>query len=369
MGNSMIKLNDLGRSDAEYAPALVEAAAKVIRSGWYVLGSECQAFEQEFASYLGVPFVIGMANGTDTLEMSMRAVGVTQGVQVAVAANAGFYACTALLAIGAMPVFVDVDPETHLISPRTLEAALKANPNTKCVVVTHLYGLLAEMDGIVALTKPRGIRVVEDCAQAHGARRSGRIAGTFGDVASFSFYPTKNLGAVGDGGAVCTSDAAIAEAVKQRRQYGWSSKYVVQTLGSRNSRLDEIQASMLRVKLPSLDAANARRRAIANAYSEGIKNPKVKTPPQRGEESVAHLYVVECEARDDLARHLASKQIGVDVHYPVPDHKQPALRGSGVEEVSLPVTERLCRQVLTLPCYPALTASDVAEVVAAVNAW
>lgn len=236
------------------------------------------------------------------------------------------------------------------------------------LIVTHLYGLLADVEEIVQLAQSRGIPLVEDCAQAHGAARHGKKAGSFGDIACFSFYPTKNLGALGDGGAIATSRQDLADRVRQFRQYGWGSKYCVTIAGGRNSRLDEMQAAILGVKLPLLDQWNARRRDIATRYSQGIRNPKVATPKIHGAEYVAHLYVIRTAEREQLKQHLAAVGIPSDVHYPIPDYAQPAYRQI-FPDVHLPVTEQACAEVLTLPCFPEMTDSEVDAIIASVNAW
>jgi dTDP-4-amino-4,6-dideoxygalactose transaminase len=235
------------------------------------------------------------------------------------------------------------------------------------VIATHLYGRLADMEALASALAGRGVALIEDCAQAHGARREGRRAGSFGDIGCFSFYPTKNLGALGDGGALTTRDAAIAGRLRQLRQYGWDRKYHVALAGGRNSRLDEIQAAVLRVRLPLVDGENARRRSIVAAYAAEIRHPGICVPAPAGEDCVAHLAVVRCTRRDSLQRHLEVHGVGSDVHYPFADHLQPIM-GSR-ERPPLPVTERACAEVLTLPCFPAMSDAEAAHVIAACNAW
>jgi len=362
----MLLINDLRRHQEAVAGAIGESLARVAQSGWFVLGAEGEAFEAAFAAYCGTPHAIGVANGTDALELALKALGVKAGDRVATVANAGFYACTALNAIGAAPLFVDVDAESQLMDLDALETALGQHP-VAAIVVTHLYGRLHDMDRLAALSRRFATPLLEDCAQAHGAARDGRRAGSFGDAAAFSFYPTKNLGALGDGGAVVTRRADVDEAVRALRQYGWSGKYEVSRAGGRNSRLDELQAAVLRAKLPRLDGWNARRREISARYSQGISHPEVRTPPVSGEDDVAHLYVVRTARRDALRAHLKSAGVAADVHYPIPDHRQPCWAGR--LDVRLPVTEELAGEVLTLPCFPELTHAEVDQVIAAVNAW
>lgn len=369
MSLPQIPTNSLQRHIAPLREELVAAAAAVIDSGHYVLGPAVTAFEQAFAGYCGSAHCVSVANGTDALELSLRTLGIEPGARVAVVANAAMYATTAVLAVGAEPLFVDVLPGAATMDPPQFEAALAANPQIAAVIVTHLYGRLADIEAIQALCRPRGIRVVEDCAQAHGARApDGRRAGAIGDIGCFSFYPTKNLGALGDGGALLMSDPALAERARALRQYGWHGKYLNAEAGGRNSRLDELQARFLLAMLPHLEAWNARRREIANAYAHGIRNQAIEVGAAVGEEHVAHLYVVRCARRDALRAHLEAHGIQSEVHYPRPDHRQPC-HGSRFDNVSLPVTEAEAERVLSLPCFPELTDAEVQRVVDACNSF
>lgn len=363
----MIPVNSLIRHIQPFQEVLVETASEVVRSGYFVLGPAVANFEREFSSYCGVEHCIGVANGTDAIELSLRALDVGTGDEVVVAANAAMYSTSAVLACGATPVFVDINDADASLDVVKLEEALRANPGIKVVVVTHLYGQLANIDEIVRMCKSRGTKVLEDCAQSHGARDSnGRMAGSFGEIASFSFYPTKNLGALGDGGAVVTRDETLALRVRQLRQYGWSSKYTNALPGGRNSRLDEIQARMLSVMLPHLDSWNTRRREIAATYSKEIRNPAIIVPAVGDNGYVAHLYIIKCDSRDALRKHLLTHGVETDVHYPIPDYRQPCMiaRFGGVV---LPVTERHADSVLTLPCFPELTDTEVRQVIDACN--
>lgn len=362
-----MQINDLSARIKAYENPIKLATNRVIDSGWLVLGPEVKKFEQSFANYLGSAHCISLANGTDAIELALRAFGVEQGDSVATVANAGMYTATAMLAIGAQPFFLDVDLTTRNATLAEVERALAAG--VKAVVVTHLYGLAApEIGQIAQRCAQQGVPLLEDCAQAHGASVDGRRVGTFGDAASFSFYPTKNLGALGDGGAVVTANAAIAEKIARLRQYGWTTKYRVELGGARNSRLDEMQAAILAAFLPDLDVANARRRDIAAQYSTHITHADVLLPAPAGLEYVAHLYVVRSARRDALRAHLREMDISAEVHYPIPDYRQP-LFGNRYGSFSLENTERLSCEILTLPCYPEMTDAQVAEVVAAVNAW
>ena len=361
-----VPLNDLVRQNLLIHEELVSSARRVIARGWYVLGSEGADFEKAFAAYCGVPHAVGVANGTDGIELALRAVGVGEGDRVATVANAGFYASTSIHAIGARPLYVDVVARTHSMNVDSLKRELAQNP-VRAVVVTHLYGRLADVETIAAICKPLGIPVIEDCAQAHGATRNGKAAGSFAAAGCFSFSPTKNLGALGDGGVVTTSDAAVAGRLRELRQYGWDKKYQVSRTGGRNSRLDELQAALLLAKLPHLDRWNADRRAIARRYSTEIRHSRIECPQDFGADNVAHLFVVRCEDRDGLRRHLEAHEVSSDIHYPIPDHRQPAYSASHVGE--LPETERLAKEIVTIPCFPEMEEEEIEQVIDAVNSW
>ncbi len=363
---SMLAINDLKRHQEACSVRVAAAVQAVLDSGWYVLGPNVGEFEREFADYCGVAHCVGVGNGTDAIELALRALGLRAGDRVLLAANAGMYATGVLLGLGCIPVFADVDERTQLLDATALAA--RPDHDVRAVVVTHLYGRMADMKAVAALCRTRGWLLVEDCAQAHGARRDGRAAGSFGDAATFSFYPTKNLGALGDGGAVVTGSEETADRLRLLRQYGWRRKYVVELGGGRNSRLDELQAAILRAKLPDLDGWNARRRAIADRYRRGIVNPAVDLPEDGAQDYVSHLFVVRARPRDSLKAHLAGEGIAADVHYPVPDHRQPAI-ADRFPDLALPVTERLAGEVLTLPCFPEMLDEEVDRVVAAVNRW
>lgn len=363
----MVSINSLNIRIARRRAPIDAALARVFDRAWLVAGPEVDAFEAEFAKYIGVNFCRGVANGTDALELALRALGVTRDTLVATVANAGFYTSTALLAIGAKPFYLDVDLETRSVTLREVDRALSVG--AEAIVVTHLYGLaVPEIDKISALCKSRNVPLLEDCAQAHGARIGGNRVGTFGDAASFSFYPTKNLGALGDGGAVVTNNPEVADRVKRLRQYGWASKYQVEMAGARNSRLDELQAAILSIFLPDLDSVNERRRSIATYYGNSIRHPNVRLPKICGDESVAHLYVVRVQDRDSLRAHLKAHNIATDVHYPIPDYRQPIFGGK-YRNFHLPNTDLLADEIMTLPLYPEMSDTEVEKVVASVNAW
>lgn len=348
---------------------LAQAVQRVIDSHWYVLGYEVAAFEQEFAAYVGSPECVSVANGTDALELGLRALGVGRGDRVACVANAGFYGSTAIHAIGAEPIYVDIDSASANMSTASLQEALAQRPIA--VIVTHLYGRMADIETLAAMARAAGAAVIEDCAQSHGARRNGALAGSVGDIGCFSFYPTKNLGALGDGGAVTCRDAAVAARLRTLRQYGWSAKYAVSTPQGRNSRLDEMQAAVLRAKLPLLDGWNAARRRIAGRYNEAFASLPVDLPGEIGDDYVAHLYVLrlrEADQREAFREHLQARGISTDVHYPIPDHRQAAYPAPAAGP-SLNATQRACESNVTLPCFPGLTDEQVSQVSDAVRAF
>jgi dTDP-3-amino-2,3,6-trideoxy-4-keto-D-glucose/dTDP-3-amino-3,4,6-trideoxy-alpha-D-glucose/dTDP-2,6-dideoxy-D-kanosamine transaminase len=352
-----VPLNDLRREEEDVREAVAEAARRVVESGWYVFGPEHDAFEQEFASFIGVSHVIGTANGTDSLELALRAIARGRRVVVA-AANAGGYAATAAARAGLDVRYADVDPETLCLTAETIRPTL--DDDVGAVVLTHLYGRLAAVEEVAALCRPLRVAVVEDCAQAVGASRDGRRAGTFGDVAAFSFYPTKNLGAFGDAGAVATNDDTVETTVRMLRQYGWGGRYRIDIAGGRNSRLDAIQAAVLRVRLPHVDRWNERRRRIVAAYADAAAS-SVRVLPADGPHHVAHLAVVETVDRDGLRATLDAAGIGTDIHYPIPDHWQPGL-ARVQPNTHLPVTERIVDRILTLPCFPGLRDDEIDRV-------
>ncbi len=363
----MLLINDLKLHSEKLRDLTDAAIARVLDRGWFVLGPEVSVFETQFAQYIGVAKSVSLANGTDALELALRATGIDKGDLVATVANAGMYTTTALIAIGAQPFFIDVDSASRTTTLQECERALEAG--VKAIVVTHLYGRAApDIKAIAARCAHHKIPLIEDCAQAHGAKVDGKTVGSFGDIACFSFYPTKNLGALGDGGAIATNNLQLAETVARLRQYGWSSKYQVTLGNSRNSRLDEMQAAILGEFLPLLDGWNERRRAIALRYAAVIKNPAVQLPAFSGEDYVAHLYVIETSKPESLRAHLKANQIASEVHYPIPDYKQPVF-GDQFSHVKLPTTEKLAATILTLPCYPELTDAQVSEVAEAVNSW
>lgn len=363
---SEIPVNSLSRHLAPLRTRLGEIAANVLDSGMFVLGTHVAAFEARFAEHCGAAFAIGVANGTDALELALKGVGVRASDGVVLAPNAAMYGTMAVLAAGAHPVYADVSADGTL-DPASVSHALASTPGVRAILVTHLYGRLADVAALARLADAAGIPLVEDCAQAHGAQAAdGRRAGAFGAAAAFSFYPTKNLGAIGDGGAVVCGDPEVAARVRALRQYGWSEKYTVDVAGGRNSRLDELQAAFLLEMLPLLDDWNARRRAVASRYARGIRHDDIALPALRGADDVAHLYVVRTQRREALRAHLYAAGVRTDVHYPVPDHRQPMF-GDRFAALALPQAERAAAEALTLPCFPEMTDDEIDRVIDACN--
>lgn len=373
-------INDLSVKLERYEKEINAAINRVVKSGWLVLGPEVERFEVAFAEYNSCEYCVSVANGTDALELALRAMNVASDNLVATVANAGAYTLTALNAIGASPYFIEVDEQSQCATLESVKAALSRGVNA--VVITHLFGrVVPQVAEIAELCSAKGIPLLEDCAQAHGASLGGKLAGSFGDIASFSFYPTKNLGALGDGGAVTTNHEGYARAVKELRQYGWKNKYQVGSLGGRNSRLDAIQAALLNDFLPFLNEWNDERIRIAQRYDSEISNPLLSKPPLPEEirkelpeefdgsrPYVAHLYVVQSKRRDDLRQHLKNNAILSEVHYPIADHKQETMLSEDFD-VCLPVTESLAENILTLPCYSGMSYQQVSNVIESVNSW
>jgi dTDP-4-amino-4,6-dideoxygalactose transaminase len=343
------------------------AIAQVLESGRYILGENVTAFEEEFSRYTGIDHSVSVANGTDALHIALRASGVGPGDEVVTVSHTAVATIAAIELAGARPVFVDIEPRYFGLDPRQLEAAI--NSRTKAIIPIHLYGHPVDMDPIWRVARSHGIRVIEDCAQAHGARYSDRHVGAMSDVAAFSFYPTKNLGAFGDGGLVASNDPEIAQRARLLREYGWRERYVSSIAGW-NSRLDEIQAAVLRVKLRHLDEDNAKRAGLARLYQKLLSTSGVTLPSERiGSQHVYHLFVVRTRDRDGLQTYLGSQGISALVHYPVPVHLQPAYRGRLAGTAKLNETEAAAREVLSLPLYPELTEANVRRVADAVGSY
>lgn len=362
---------DLSTINAPIAADLAEAARNVIDSGWYVLGRQVEAFETEFARYVGTTHAIGVANGLDALSLTLRAWKeqgrLKDGDGIVVAANAYIACVLAITENRLRPILVEPDPLTFNLTDSGVRSVLSQKP--KAVLAVHLYGQLCPMKELRELCDDQQLLLLEDCAQAHGATLGDRQAGAFGHAAAFSFYPTKNLGALGDGGAVTTDDADLAKLLRSLRNYGSEKKYL-NNLQGLNSRLDEMQAAFLRVKLPHLDEQNAARRRIAMRYLAEIRNPLVDLPAVRGEAEshVWHLFVVRVGGRSQFAQHLQTHGVQTAIHYPVPPHRQECY-GKDLSDHVLPLTETLHDEVISLPISPVLTDSDVDRVIAAVNAF
>jgi len=358
---SPIPFNVLAPGVQSIRGELDEAIARVLDSGWFLMGPELQAFEREFADYHGNgQEAVGLGSGTDALRIGLLALGVEPGDDVLITANAGVPPVAAVVATGARPVFCDVDPATHTLDPDEIDR--RVTPRSKAMVVVHLYGHPADMRAICEGARRHGLKVLEDCAQAHGARHGGRLVGTWGDAAAFSFYPTKNLGALGDAGALITRDAATAERARLLRMYGWRQQYISEQ-HSTVSRLDDLQAAVLRVKLRHLDEWNSARIRLAERYLAQLPDTVV-APPRGG---VFHLFVIQSAERDALKAHLAEFGVSTGVHYPLAAHQQTPYVEFGKDP--LPTTERLAREVLSLPLYPELSDASLEHVVKVLRAY
>ncbi len=347
-----------------YKSEIDAAVSRVLNSGWYILGEEVKKFEEEFAGYIGVAKGVGVASGTEALHLALLAYGVGSGDEVITVSHSAVATTTAICLSGAFPRFVDIEPQFYTIDPEKIVSAIK--PNTKAIIPVHIYGHPADMDPILEIAKKHNLLVIEDCAQAHGAMYKGMRVGSLGDVGCFSFYPTKNLGAIGDGGMIVTDNTALAEKAKLLREYGWVERNVSSYKGL-NSRLDEIQAAILRAKLKHLDKDNLLRKHLADIYSSELKNTSLMLPLLRKETShVYHLFVIRSKKRDILFSFLREKSIGVSIHYPVPIHLQPAYSHFGNREL-LPETEKVTKEILSLPIFPELKTSEVKQITHAIK--
>lgn len=356
--------NRMDRGFYRYQEEFEQKALEVLRSGWYVLGKEVSSFEEEFAAYTGGNYCVGLASGLDALWIAFRLLGIGAGDEVLVQGNTYIASVMGITINGATPVFVEPD-EYFGINVKELES--KITDKTKAILVVHLYGIATPMDEIVRLCEKYHLKLVEDCAQSHGACYKGKMTGTFGDVGCFSFYPSKNLGAFGDGGAVVVKDEALAKEFKVFRNYGSEKRYYNKVVGS-NSRLDEIQAGLLRVRLSHMEELTQEKIAIASRYTEGIHNPKIKLPQvPAGSTCIYHQYVIRCEERDQLIAYLNEKEIGTIIHYPIPPHLAEAYRYLGHHEGDFPITEHLAKTVLSIPMYNGMTQEEQETVIDALN--
>jgi len=344
-----------------------QAIQRVLDRGWYILGEEVAAFENEFASYIGVSHGVGVGSGTEAIHLALSVCGIGAGDEVITVSNTAVATVAAIELTGAVPVFVDIDPAYYALDPARIERAI--SKRTKAILPVHLFGHPADMEPIMEAAQKNGLRVIEDCAQAHGATYRGSRVGCFGDLACFSFYPTKNLGALGDGGIVVTNNESLAQRARHLREYGWSERYVSSMPGW-NTRLDEVQAAILRVKLRHLDEDNARRIHLAAAYRQTLEGLNIRVPLCRENAThVYHLYVIRSPRRDDLLRFLRGKGIGAAIHYPVPIHLQPAYRGRIHRGDSLPETEQAAGEIISLPIYPELHDDQLKHIVNAIHTY
>lgn len=356
---------DLKASYIDHKPEIDEAIQRVLNSGWYILGGEVEAFEQEYAAYCEVKYCVGLANGLDALHLALVAMGVGKGDEVIVPSNTYIATWLAVSHCGAVPVPVEPDEATYNINPARIEAAITSR--TKVILPVHLYGQPADIDSILSIARKHGLKVLEDGAQAHGASYKGKRIGGHGDVVAWSFYPGKNLGAYGDGGAITTNDPHIADRIRVLRNYGSRFKYVNEVKGF-NSRLDTMQAAILRVKLKYLDESNKARQSIAVQYLNGISKHNLTMPSVPDwADSVWHLFVVRSKNREKIQQQLSQSGIGTLIHYPIPPHLQAAYTDLGLSKGAFPISELMHDEVLSLPMGPAMTSQQVMEVINAVN--
>lgn len=350
-----------------YKEEIDEAIARVLDSGWYILGQEVNAFENEFAAYVGVSSGIGVGSGTEAIQLALRACDIGEGDEVITVSHTAVATVAAIELAGATPVLVDIDSDTYTINPDNIESAITTR--TKGIIPVHMYGNPADMQSIMRIAHRHNLRVIEDCAQAHGAFHKGRKTGAWGDISAFSFYPTKNLGGIGDGGMVVTNNTALAEKVRLLREYGWRKRYISEFQGL-NSRLDEVQAAILRVKLSCLDDDNKRRQKLARIYNDMLSSTSLCLPIcDTNATHVYHQYVVRSNARDFFREFLQEKGIGTLIHYPVPIHRQPAYQERLQCVNSMADTEKVAEQILSLPMYPELTSEQIHQVVDAIVSW
>ncbi len=352
----MILCSNPKKQYLSYKSEIDAAISRVLDSGRYILGNEVRSFEEEFASYIGTAHGISVGSGTEALHLTLVACGIGRGDEVITVSHTAVATVAAIELAGATPVLVDIDPEFYTIDPEKIEAAITSH--TKVLIPVHIYGQPADMDPIMEVAERYNLKVIEDCAQAHGAKYKGRSVGSIGDVGCFSFYPTKNLGAMGDGGIVVTDDKELAEKARLLREYGWAERYVSHFAGW-NTRLDEIQAAILRVKLEHLDEDNSKRVHLAEIYYRELRTANLILPKLRENcTPVYHLYVVRSPKRDELLTFLKEKSIGASIHYPVPVHLQPVYRSlHGCDK--LPETEKITKEIISLPIYPELSELDI----------
>lgn len=360
----MIPFMDLTAQYHHLRPEMEAAIQRVLQGGRFILGQEVAAFEEEFAAFCGVPFAVAVASGSEALQLALLACGISPGDEVITSPLTAVATVAAIEMAGARPILVDIDPQRYTLHPAQVEAALTSR--TRVILPVHLYGCPADLSPLLEIARLHGLTLIEDCAQAHGASYHSKMVGAWGELGAFSFYPTKNLGAYGDAGAILTSRADLAEKLRKIRQYGWGAQQISEQKGI-NSRLDEIQAAILRVKLPHLAAWNARRRELASLYHSRLARTRLVLPPiPQDSDPVFHLYVIRHPQRDALQAYLAGRGMQTLVHYPVPIHLQPAYADLGYRRGSLPEAETASREVLSLPLYPELSAETVEEICRAI---
>lgn len=361
-----IQPNRMDRGFQKYQEAFEQKALEVLRSGWYILGKEVSSFEEEFAAYVGAKHCVGVANGLDALWMAFRVLGIGAGDEVLVQGNTYIASVMGITMNGATPIFIEPDAY-YQIDVSKLEEHI--TEKTKAILVVHLYGHNAKMDEVVSLCKKYNLRLVEDCAQSHGSMYQGQMSGTFGDIGCFSFYPSKNLGAFGDAGAITTNDPQIAQDFKVLRNYGSEKRYYNKIVGT-NSRLDELQAGLLRVRLQHMDELTEERQRLAARYSAEIHNDRILLPMERTHTvNVWHQYVIRCKEREALIAHLDAHGIGTIIHYPIPPHLAEAYRYLGHQEGAFPITEQYAHEVLSIPMYNGMTEEEQMRVIHALNTF
>lgn len=358
--------NRLDKGFYMYQQEFEEKALKVLRSGWYVLGEEVRSFEEEFAAYTGAKYCVGLASGLDALWIAFRVLGIGKGDEVLVQGNTYIASVMGITINGATPVFVEPDEFFNMDASKIEE---KITERTRAILVVHLYGQASNMAPVMEIARKYHLRVIEDCAQSHGAKFNGKMTGTFGDIGCFSFYPSKNLGAFGDAGGIITNDSGIADEVRVFRNYGSEKRYYNRVVGT-NSRLDEIQAGFLRVKLSHLDELQRERENICNRYLRELKNPFLRLPGIReGATHIWHQFVVQSGCREKLIDYLAGKEIGTIIHYPIPPHLSEAYRYLNIKKGSLPITEKYAETVLSIPLYNGMTEEEQEYVIESINAF
>ena len=359
-----IQTNRLDRGFYRYQAEFEEAALRVLRSGWYIMGKELSEFEERFAGYIGAKYCVGLGNGLDALWMAFRILGIGKGDEVIVQGNTYIASVMGITINGATPVFVEPDEYFNIDTSKIEE---KITDKTKAVLVVHLYGQASQMDKVVDICKKHNLRLVEDCAQSHGSAYKGKVTGTFGDIGCFSFYPSKNIGAFGDGGAIVTDDEDIAKEMRILRNYGSEKRYYNKVVGT-NSRLDEIQAALLKVRLEHAEEMNKEKQDVAAEYDKKINNPLIKLPGVReGADHIYHQYVIRCKRRDELMAYLKDKGISTIIHYPIPPHLSEAYEYLGFKKGDFPVTEACADEVLSIPMFNGITEEEVKYVADVLN--